>query len=296
MKKTLWSLCTLWLISLAVACGGSDVIVPPTEEFGGPEFSAVVVTSDMAVGRERLAFGVVNREGTPVSGASATIRTFYLPPDTEDREARQTLSAEFLAWPTIAGVFVANPEFDRAGSWELEVEFATEEGESIAASAAFPIKETSDTPAIGDPAPASVTPRASDVDDLSRITTAAEPDPGLYALSIHEALAEAKPLVVLFATPAYCVSFTCGPQVQELSALREKYEGRANFLHVEVFKDPHLIEGGRPSGGLVDSVKEWGLPTEPWTFVVDSEGLVRAKFEQYTPSSVIEGSLREVLN
>ena len=295
MKKSLWPLCTLWLILLAVACGGSEVIVPPTEEFGGPEYAAVVITSDMALGRERLAFGVLTRDGGPLRAETATVRTYYLPDNSDEREARQTLTAEFLAWPTVAGVFVAYPEFDVAGSWELEAELTTPDGTDVAAKSAFPVKETSATPAIGDPAPASVTPKASDVEDLSHITTAGEPDPGLYALSIHEAVAEAKPFVVLFATPAYCVSFTCGPQVQELSGLREKFDGRANFIHVEVFKDPHLIEGGRPTGGLVDSVEEWGLPTEPWTFVVADDGIVQAKFEQYTPPSVIEDALLEVI-
>ena len=295
----IWLLWVLCLAPLAIACsssGNDSVIVPPTEEFGGPEHAAVVITSDLAVGSERLAFGVVSREGPPLEAESATVRTYFLPPNTNAREARQTLVAEFLAWPTVAGVFVAYPEFDVAGSWELQAEFTTADGTEVTASSAFPVKETSSTPSIGDVAPASVTPRASDVEDLSHITTAGEPDPDLYALSIHEAVADRKPFVVLFATPAYCVSFTCGPQVKELSSLGNKYAGRANFIHVEVFKDPHLIEGGRPTGGLVATVEEWGLPTEPWTFVVDSDGLVRAKFEQYTPAAVIEGALLAVLN
>ena len=289
-------LCALCLLILAAACGGSDVIVPPTEEFGGPEHWAVVITSDLAVGRERLAFGVGSRDGPPLQADSATVRTYFLPDNTDSREARQTLTAEFLAWPTVAGVFVAHPDFDVAGSWELEAELTTPDGVKVLAKSAFPVEETSSTPAIGAPAPASVTLRASDVEDLSHITTSGEPDPGLYALSIHEAVAEAKPFVVLFATPAYCVSFTCGPQVQELSSLREKFAGRANFIHVEVFKDPHLIEGGRPTGGLVDSVEEWGLPTEPWTFVVDAQGIIRSKFEQYTPAAIVESALLEALN
>ena len=296
MKQPLLSLCALCLIAVALACGGSGVIVPPTEEFGGPQFAAVVVTSDLALGQERLAFGVVSREGPPLQAETATVRTYYLPDNTDDRDFHQTLTARFQAWPTVAGVFVVQPVFDTPGSWELEAEFTTADGQEVLAKAAFPVKMTSATPAIGDPAPASVTPKASDVQDLSFITTAAEPDPALYALSIHEAVAEAKPLVVLFATPAYCVSFTCGPQVKELSALGGEYASRANFIHVEVFKDPHLIEGGRPTGGLVDTVEEWGLPTEPWTFVIDSNGIVQAKFEQYTPPSVIEDALLTVLN
>ncbi len=294
----LFLLVAVCLIALTAACGDAsdNVIVPPTEEFGGPEYAVVVITTDMAIGSERLAFGVLTRDGGPLEADHAVVRTFYLPDNTEERQARQILEAEFLPWPTVAGVFVANPQFDIAGTWELEAQLTTADGTEVVATSAFPVKESSATPAIGAPAPASITLKASDVDDLSHITTAPEPDPDLYALSIHEAVAEAKPLVVLFATPAYCVSFTCGPQVAELSALRDEYVGRANFIHVEVFNDPHLIEGGRPTGGLVDAVQEWGLPTEPWTFVVDAEGIVRAKYEQYTPASVIESALLETLN
>ncbi len=292
------SIGALCLIAGLAACGGAsdNVIVPPTEEFGGPEYAAVVITTDMAVGSERLVFGVLTREGGPLKAEEAVVRTYYLPENTEERQARQILSAEFLPWPTVAGVFVAYPEFNIAGSWELEAELTTADGTEVVARSAFPVKESSDTPAIGAAAPASITLKASDVEDLSHITTSAEPDPDLYAVSIQEAVSESKPFVVLFATPAYCVSFTCGPQVAELSTLRDEYVGQANFIHVEVFNDPHLIEGGRPTGGLVDAVKEWGLPTEPWTFVVDGGGIVRAKFEQYTPAPVIEAALLAVLN
>ena len=295
------ALCALCLIVLAAACGGSEsggVIVPPTEEFGGPQFAAVVITSDLAVGKERIVFGVVTREGPPLQGESATVRTYYLPPNTDAREARQTLTAKFEVWPFSGGVFAAYPEFDVAGSWELEAEFTTPDGQEVIAKSAFAVKEVSDTPAVGDPAPASVTPIASEVADISHITTASHPAPALYAISIDEAITEGKPLVVVFSTPRYCSTGTCGPQVEQLVSLRQRYDGRANVIHVEVYKDPHLIEEGRRPGrdDAADAVVEWGLPTEPWTFVVDANGIVRAKFEAFTPEAVIEEALLETLN
>ena len=285
-------------IALMAACGGSGVIVPPTEEFGGPEFNAVVVTSDLAVGKERLSFGVRRNHGPPLEAENATVRTFYLPPNTESREARETLSAEYEAWPFLGGVFVIHPTLDTAGTWELETEFTSTDGLEVIAKSAFQVKESSATPAIGDPAPVSVTVKASEVADLSHITTDPNPDRALYELSIHEALAEAKPLVVLFATPAFCVTATCGPLVEDLSAIREQIGGSANFVHVEVYRDPHLIESGQRPGrdDTVDAVREWGLPTEPWTFIVDDQGIIHAKFESYAPPATIKSSLEEVLN
>ena len=296
--RRLLVLTSLCLIVVAVACGASEVRVPPTEEFGGPQFAAVVVNSDLAVGMERLAFGVVRSDGPPLEADSATVRTYFLPPNSDTREARETLTAEYDAWPFLGGVFVIHPTLDTAGTWELETEFTSPEGLQVSAKSAFQVRETSATPALGDPAPASVTAKASDVADLSHITTDPVPDPGLYALSVHEALAEDKPLVVLFATPAYCVTATCGPQVKDLAALRGRFAGRANFIHVEVFEDPHLIEQGQRPGkdDTVDAVREWGLPTEPWTFVVDANGNIHSKFESYTSQETIAASLKEVVN
>jgi len=295
MERTL---CTLCLILLAVACGGSGVIVPPTEEFGGPDFAAVVVNTDLAVGRERIAFGVVRRDGPPLEAESATVRTYYLPPDSDAREERESLTAEYEPWPFLGGVFVIHPNLETAGHWELETVFTSRDGLEVSAKSAFLVRETSATPAIGAAAPSSVTARTLDVPDLSHITTDPDPDPGLYALSLHEALAEGKPLAVLFATPAYCVTATCGPLVEDLSRLREQFGEQANFVHVEVYRDPHLIQaGGRPGkDDVVDAVKEWGLPTEPWTFVIDSNGVVHAKFESYVPPETIGASLRELIN
>ena len=258
----------------------------------------MVITSDLGVGKERLAFGVGTREGPPLRAESATVRIYYLPPNSDTRELRQTLTARFEPWPFSAGVFSVYPEFDVAGAWELETEFTTPDGQAVIAKSAFAVKEASDTPAVGSPAPASLSPVASDVPDIRHITTAAEPDPALYAVSIRDAIAEGKPFVVGFSTPRYCTTGTCGPQLEQLSSLRQRYGGRANFIHVEVYKDPHLFEEGRRPGrdDVADAVQEWGLPTEPWTFVVDADGIVRAKFEAFTSAMSIEEALLETLN
>ena len=145
-------------------------------------------------------------------------------------------------------MFVIHPNLDTTGAWELEAEFTSADGLAVTAKSAFAVKEASATPAIGAPAPASITARASDVPDLSHITTDPSPDPALYALSLHEALAEDKPLVVLFATPAYCVTATCGPLVEDLTAISEQFGDQANFVHVEVYRDPHRFESGQRPG------------------------------------------------
>ncbi len=296
LRVRVWAIAGVLI--LAVGCGSAATpTIPEDVEFGGPEFSAIVVSSDLAVGDDnRLSFGIVNRDGMPMRASQAELRTYYWPEGQDQRQHKAQTTAEFQQWTSSAGgIFASKVSFDAAGIWELEADLVAD-GTEITASSKFMVKENSDTPNIGDPAPASVTLTASAVTDLSHITSDPQPDPGFYQLSVHEALAEAKPFVVVFATPAFCVSATCGPQLQQLAEVKDRYAGRANFIHVEVFKDPHLIEGTRPSAeGLVPAVAEWGLPTEPWTFVVDGQGRVAAKYEHFTPAPAIEAALLETL-
>ncbi len=80
-----------------------------------------------------------------------------------------------------------------------------------------------------------------------------------------------------------------------VSQVQERHQGEANFIHIEVFENPHLMQGGRPSGGWVPTVDEWGMLSEPWTFVIDGAGLLHAKFEQFVPADEIEAALQEIL-
>jgi len=286
------------LLLLAAACSSDSEgpIISSELEAGGPEYSGTIITTDMAVGVNRLLFGVIDREGMPVIGDSAQVGMYFLVPREDARELRQEVTADFISWPTvIGGVFGAEVDIPLGGVYELDISYTSSDGVEVFAQTSFLVKDESATPAIGSPAPASVTHTLADAEDISHITSSPDPDLELYQLSIDEALTQDKPLVIVFATPAFCVSATCGPQVGELTKVKAIVGDQVNFIHVEVFEDPHLIEDSRPAGGLVPAVKEWGLPTEPWVFIVDKEGLVSAKFEQFTTAGEIEAKLLEIL-
>ena len=69
----------------------------------------------------------------------------------------------------------------------------------------------------------------------------------------------------------------------------------AEFIHIEVFDNPHLMEGDIANGILSPTLAEWGLVSEPWTFVVDRDGLVQAKFEAFTTRIELVAALIAVL-
>ena len=301
--RQIWPLIGLLVLIVALACSSSS----PTSTAlpTGPEFSAIVVTTDLSLGENRVVFGLIDREGMPLRTDEAVVEALFIPNSQTQGTVQDTATARFIQWPVgQQGVFSATLNFNHVGEctaqspacWALRVRAIGPDGAPVSAVANFPVRSQSNTPGIGNPVPASVTLKGSDVEDLATITSSAVPNPDLYRLSIDEALAEDKPLVVVFATPAFCVSAACGPQVEVISELKGRFTDDANFIHVEVFVDPHLIEGDRPASGFVPSVEEWGLPTEPWTFIVNKDGMMHSKFEAFATLEELEESLRELIS
>jgi hypothetical protein len=140
----------------------------------------------------------------------------------------------------------------------------------------------------GTPAPRSQNLIASDVQDLRQIDTSDPPDPRLHQARIADAIAQGKPQVIVFATPQFCSSRVCGPVVDVVRTLLPTYGDRVIFTHQEIWQDAVAHE-------FFPTVEEWNLQTEPWIFVVDAQGIVRAKFEGLTTAHEIEAALLQLL-
>ena len=242
-------------------------------------------------------FGVLDADTGPVRDADVVVSTFFLPPTSGQEGPVETVDAVFRAWPvTPRGVFTAELSFDRSGEWGIGAVVVDSDGAERKASARVRVKEASATPALGTAAPRSVSKTLADVDGFEQITTDFEPDADLYGMTIAEALDSGKPLLAVFSTPAYCQTATCGPQLGVIKELKAEYADRMNFIHIEVYDNPHEIEGDLSRAVISPTAEEWGLPSEPWTFVVDGEGVIRAKFEAFTTREELEGALSGVLS
>ena len=309
---------------LALACSGGDDepdsaataepadsvgAVPAGEsgiESGYPRFvdaaaglTVVLGTPDLAVGTQRVAFVLSDAQGLvrlPVANLTAS----FTGDGDDDGQAAEAATASTLArfyeFPEgVRGIYVAEVSFDRAGEWTLAVGFPLPDGTEGGTSFPVAVAERTLAPAVGDLAPASRNRTLRDT-ALGELSTGAEPDPALYERTIEEALAEGRPLVVVFASPGFCTNALCGPQAEVLSALRERHAERASFIHVDLYENPAAIR----TGGLDVAVEtpllaEWGLETDEWTFVIDSGGVVAARFEAFTTEEELEQALIEVL-
>lgn len=271
---------------VAAACGesgdgGSDAggtAASCRDEFqqplGGVEAYPVFASSDVAVGENRFLVGLLNDDDAPIGAPNIDMHIEFFDltecPETSAGEA----DMDFI-WsikPQV-GLYVTEATFDSAGTWGAEVTI-TGDGLDETVKASFDVKEEPSTPAVGDPAPSVKTPTADDVKDLSVISTDPKPDPRYYQLSIDEALKRGEPFVVAFATPKFCQTQTCGPTLDIVQDVAKDFP-KTTFIHVEPYELPADPSALKPT----EAVQQWGLPSEPWVFVVDAKGNVAAKFE-----------------
>ena len=116
---------------------------------------------------------------------------------------------------------------------------------------------------VGAKAPSIRTVKLSDVGgDFSRITTYRYPDERMYQYSLDEALQLGKTIVLEFATPGHCT--VCDKQLQMLKSILNEYGDKIVILHMDQYQNPGAFIAFRVKG-------------DPWTFVIDKEGIVRFK-------------------
>ena len=254
----------------------------------------VPAVSDIAVGRNRFAFGILENSSPIRFKEQIHVSFIYL--EATDSRHHIGKTASFVEWPSgAAGVYVTEIEFNEPGKWGITFNI-TENGKVVdIISNSFSVKQESDSISIAQLAPHSRNKTLDEVSGLEEITTAVTPDPDLYKISIKDAVTSKRPTLVSFATPRFCQTATCGPQVKEISSLQDRYGAEANFIHVEVYENPAEIEGDISIGRISPILNEWGLKNEPFTFVLDKNGIVHSKFEGFAPIKELETAIKAVL-
>lgn len=263
-------------IALVVAACGSDVNAFP-----------VIASSpgSVGLGEQRILIGVVNPDtgeflASPDIQAVATLRDRNGSPLGE-------FPGQFI-WtvPQIRGLYVFYMEIPEAGTYQVTLE-AGELG-SLGPSGLVAMENpTMVSP--GDPAPPSVTRTSAD-HDLSVISSDPNPDPAFYEMSVAEAL-ERGPSVIVFATPAWCTTQSCGPMLDQVKEISADFPD-LNFVHVEIYEDIQVQSFEELQ--LVEAINEWRLPSEPWVFVVDADGVVAAAFEGAAADTEMIAAFQEV--
>lgn len=303
------TLCLLWLL-LTLNCSPSKEVELVRNGIGESEVSLILAASEMVVGKNRFPFGVLSTDGELLKGSPVRVEFFRLGSELNDeprfkaeaifREVKGSVPHSHIdgrihIHEEATGVHVVEEvEFSNPGIWVAKI-YPGESLDTVFASKElhFQVLEESATFMVGDFVPNSRNPVSSTLENLDDITTHYPPIPELYQLTVAQALKEKKPLVVVFSTPAFCVSRMCGPVTDVIAGVFNKYKGTANFIHIE----PWELESARRDGSLVWSevASEWRLPSEPWVFIIDMEGKVFARFEGVVSGYELEKALENLL-
>ena len=121
MNRFLPRICFVASLSIVffalIACASSTPPQPaslPTPAPTPETLRLALASSDLAVGTNRVVFGVIDDGVGPVSDADVVISTFYLPATGGQEGPVETVNAVFQAWPVSPrGVFTAQLQFDR---------------------------------------------------------------------------------------------------------------------------------------------------------------------------------------
>jgi hypothetical protein len=169
-------------------------------------------------------------------------------------------------------VYTTDIDFPSNGEWRVAA--LIKQGDELAATQlpSATVGEFKRVPRVGQKAPLIHTPTPSDVGgDLSKITTRIPPDTQ-NRVDYADALGK-EPIFLLFATPQFCQSRVCGPVVDVAEQVKDQYDDKAAFIHMEIYND------NDPSKGVRPQVRAFHLPGEPWLFAIDRHGVIRAEVE-----------------
>ena len=303
-SKILSATAALLAVTLIAGCGGSDdgtgsrnKAAPAASEFPpakGKTLQEIIQSSSgqspdvvspaagfFHLGTNRFPFGIFTAGREQITDAQVAI---YAAPGTrldgsasgpfpariEDLTTRPAFRAKTTSDdPDTAQVaYVTDIPLDKAGPWAFVALIRS--GDRFEYSLLPSPNPVGDypMPRVGQRVPVIHTPTADQVSDISQIDTRVPPD-DMHSDDLADVLGK-KPAVLLFSTPALCLSRVCGPVTDITQQVKQQYGDRVAFIHQEVYKDNSINEGPVPQ------MLAYRLSTEPWCFVIDRSGKVSA--------------------
>jgi hypothetical protein len=277
--------------------GGKTLQALADEIGGGPEMG-LAGSVFLAGERNRVAFGVIDRTAGFVYGKTALYYAptpespakgpFVAPADVLVTEAPYRSQQAATESDPFAAVYAAEVPFSKPGQYAV-MAVTIVDGKPVAAPGQLKViaKQDDRIPEVGEPAPEVETDTVAAAGGDAEAIDTRRPTSDMHA-NFADVVGK-KPVALLFATPQLCQSRVCGPVVDVGLQLRARYGDQVEFIHQEVYTD------NDPNKGLRKPLQEFGLQTEPWLFVVGTDGKVTARLEGSFGIDAFEQALNTAL-
>jgi hypothetical protein len=266
---------------------------------GGGSTEVGLATSVFTVGKDRLAFGMIDDQGQFVYGPTAVYAAptpddpaegpFVAPADVLVTEGRYRSKQAAQESDPFAAVYEAQVPFAKKGSWAVLV--VTQTGDTYVAAPTqvkVSTRKADPIPDVGEPAPKVKTDTLASVGGNEDLLDTRTPPSDMHERSFDQVVGT-KPVAVLFSTPQLCQSRVCGPVTDIALQMKAEYGDQMEFIHQEVYVD------NDPNAGLREPLKAFRLRTEPWLFVVDENGKITARLEGSFGLRAFEDALQTAL-
>ena len=300
------SLAALAAIVLVVAACGSSPNPTRTASAapiasGGTSVLPTIVSSELGVGPNRVLVSFLDATGTKPAGSPD--RKVSVSFKGADGQAIPPQPATFIwAIQSVVGVYVVHATFPTAGAWTAEFTTSAPGSPEATIPFGFDVKARTDVLAPGDPAPSVATPTIASVGgDVSKVSTDTKPVKRFYETSEADALAAKKPFVLIFATPKFCQTSTCGPTLEKLKPVAAAHP-EMTFINIEPYllhDDQGQLQPTLDTGGNLQAVPAtlaFKLSSEPFVFVVGADGKISSTFELVFSPDEIDAAIKAVEN
>ena len=236
-----------------------------------------IATEDLQIGTNRFsvafadANGLINQESIEVSfsgqGGYPKFKKelkFVSFPDYYDTDLNNGLYTDII-------------DFEKIGNWTISLGDGDVD---------FFVDEISNSLSVGDRAPQSnnLTINETSIENLS---TGTPLNNSFYENKVHKLLDDNELFVVAFMSPAFCIDPTCGPQIDTLYELSNKYESLP-IIHIETYLNPVELKNDFNKKKVNPIIEEWGVDEGQWLYVVAKNGMIVAKFQGYASLEQIE--------
>ena len=294
--RTRWAGPLAAALLLVAACGPTTPTPPASAPASQVAANVLpqIISRELAKGPNRIVFSFLDPSGTkPIAAPDRTAKVEFKGPSGEAVSAPDAL----FVWAIegVSGVYVTHADFPVAGAWTATFTTSAPGAPTETIPFSFDVLEDAHVIEPGEKAPSVDTPTLADVSgDVSKISTDETPVPAFYEASGADALTAHRPFVLVFATPKFCASKTCGPTLDKVKTVAAAHPD-VTFINVDPYQlsvvdgqlQPVLSDANELQ--TVPAADAYGLLTEPFVFVVGGDGIVKASFELvFAPSEIDE--------